>query len=75
MDPTFHLHLRMDHISELWAVRKPTRDGHVTSFEAYGEDRSMIIQFFGQRSEGGVERPDWRMLAEGLPRIARTSAA
>lgn len=75
MDPTFHLHLRMDHIRELWAVRKPTRDGHVTSLEAYGADNKMIIQFFGQRSEGGAERPDWRMLAEGLPRVARTSAA
>lgn len=75
MDPTFHLHLRMDHIRELWAVRKPTRDGHVTSLEAYGADRRMIIQFFGQRGEGGAERSDWRMLAEGLPRIARTSAA
>jgi putative hemin transport protein len=75
MDPTFHLHLRMDHIRELWAVRKPTRDGHVTSLEAYGADKRMIIQFFGQRSEGGTERPDWRMLAEGLPRVARTSAA
>jgi putative hemin transport protein len=75
MDPTFHLHLRGDHIRELWAVRKPTRDGHVTSLEAYGADKKMIIQFFGQRSEGGAERPDWRMLAEGLPRVARTSAA
>ncbi len=75
MDPTFHLHLRTDHIRELWAVRKPTKDGHVTSLEAYGEDRGMIIQFFGQRSEGGAERPDWRMLTEGLPRIVRTSAA
>ena len=30
MDETFHLHLRQDHISELWAVRKPSSDGHVT---------------------------------------------
>jgi len=75
MDPTFHLHLRMDHVRELWAVRKPTKDGHVTSVEAYGAEGEMIIQFFGQRSEGGAERPDWRLLAEGLARTPRTSAA
>lgn len=75
MDPTFHLHLRADHIRELWLVRKPTKDGHVTSVEAYGPDKNLIIQFFGKRSEGGAERPDWRRLAEDLPRIARTSAA
>jgi 2-keto-4-pentenoate hydratase/2-oxohepta-3-ene-1,7-dioic acid hydratase in catechol pathway len=35
LDETFHMHLRTDHIRELWAVRKPTSDGHVTSLEAY----------------------------------------
>jgi len=75
MDPTFHLHLRADHVRELWAVRKPAGDGHVTSIEAYGADKKMIIQFFGKRHEGQAERPDWRMLAEGLPRAARTTAA
>lgn len=75
MDPGFHLHLRADHVRELWAVRKPTKDGHVTSIEAFGADGGMIIQFFGKRSEGGAERPDWRRLAEGLPRAARAGAA
>ena len=39
LDETFHLHLRTDHIRELWAVRKPTKDGHVTSLEAYDARR------------------------------------
>jgi putative hemin transport protein len=69
MDETFHLHLRVDHIHEAWAVRKPTKDGHVTSIEAYGANGELIIQFFGQRHEGEQERPDWRFLAENLPRI------
>lgn len=67
MDETFHLHLRLDQIVELWAVRKPTKDGHVTSVEAYAEDRSLIIQFFGVRHEGVDELPQWRSLAEALP--------
>ncbi|MDL2404008.1 hemin-degrading factor, partial [Rhizobium mayense] len=60
MDPTFHLHLRQDHISEAWAVRKPTKDGHVTSLEAYDAKGEMIIQFFGKRKEGFDERRSWR---------------
>ena len=75
MDPTFHLHLRLDHIGEVWAVRKPTKDGHVTSIEAYGADRRMIIQFFGKRDEGVAERPEWRSLVEALPRARQTVAA
>ncbi|MGX5846971.1 hemin-degrading factor [Mesorhizobium sp. PL10] len=75
MDETFHLHLRTDHIQEVWAVRKPTKDGHVTSLEAYGADGKMIIQFFGKRHEGEGERDDWRFLAENLPRIPSPTAA
>ncbi len=74
-DETFHLHLRGDHIAEAWAVRKPTKDGHVTSLEAYDADGKMIIQFFGKRHEGETERADWRSLAESLPRVAEQSAA
>ena len=69
------LHLRLDHIRELWAVRKPTRDGHVTSLEAYDADQEMVIQFFGKRREGEDERDDWRMIAENLPAIVRSRAA
>jgi putative hemin transport protein len=75
LDETFHLHLRMDHVRELWAVRKPTKDGHVTSIEAYDANNQMIIQFFGQRHEGEAERDDWRFLAENLPRIPESNAA
>ena len=75
MDETFHLHLRQDHISELWAVRKPNKDGHVTSIEAYDSEGRMIIQFFGKRTEGQDERDDWRMIAENLPAIVRSRAA
>ncbi len=54
---------------------KPTKDGHVTSLEAYGADGKMILQFFGKRHEGQDERGDWRFLAENLPRIPRSTAA
>jgi putative hemin transport protein len=75
MDPSFHLHLRTDHISEVWAVRKPNKDGHVTSIEAYGADGKLIVQFFGKRREGEDERGAWRSLVENLPRAALSAAA
>ena len=75
LDETFHLHLRLDRVREVWAVRKPTAEGHVTSLEAYNADGELIIQFFGVRKEGEDERGDWRMLAENLPRVVQSSAA
>ncbi len=75
MDPTFHLHLRTDHIAELWAVRKPTSDGHVTSLEALDAKGEMVIQFFGKRKEGYAERPEWRGLVETLPHLHSIAAA
>jgi len=75
MDETFHMHLRLDEISELWAVRKPTSDGHVTSLEAFGADRKLIVQLFGERQEGVDERSGWRALVENLPRLDRSTAA
>jgi putative hemin transport protein len=79
MDPDFHLHLRTDHITELWAVRKPTDNngvsGHVTSLEAYDADGDLIIQFFGKRIEGQDERPLWREIMESLPRVDGRRAA
>lgn len=75
LDETFHMHLRLDHIAEVWAVRKPTKDGHVTSVEVFDAKGGMIIQFFGKRHEGHAERDDWRFLAENLPRIPQSTAA
>ena len=75
MDPTFHLHLRVDHITEVWAVRKPNAEGHVTSIEAYDADGSLIIQFFGKRVEGQDERAQWRGLVEAFPPLRQSTAA
>ncbi len=74
LDETFHLHLRQDHIAETWAVRKPTKDGHVTSVEVYGANGEMIIQFFGKRHEGSAERADWRDIVESLPKATSVAA-
>lgn len=75
MDETFHLHLRLDHVISAWAVRKPTKDGHVTSVELYDENRELIIQFFGKRHEGENERQEWRDVVEQLPLFSTSNAA
>lgn len=75
MDETFHLHLRLDQIASVWAVRKPTSDGHVTSVEVYDANRELIIQFFGKRQEGSDERAGWRTTVEQLPLANQSNAA
>lgn len=75
MDPDFHMHFRTDHVAEVWAVRKPTDKGHVTSVEAYDVSGEMIVQFFGKRIEGQDERSGWRLIAENLPRLTGEFAA
>ena len=75
MDDTFHLHLRLDQVTSVWGVRKPTSDGHITSVEVYDENRELIIQFFGKRSEGASELNGWRALVENLPLFSQTNAA
>ncbi len=75
LDDGFHMHLRSDQVAELWAVRKPTSDGFVTSLEAYDADGRLVIQYFGKRHEGEGELTGWRDLVEGLPRLTQSRAA
>jgi putative hemin transport protein len=67
LDPGFDLHLREDRIASAWVVRKPTRDGIVTSLEIFDADDAQIAWLFGERHEGEAEMPAWRLLLDGLP--------
>ncbi len=51
LDPRFNLHLRTDHVAEVWAVEKPTKRGMAVSIEAFDKDGSLILQMFGRRKE------------------------
>lgn len=62
LDPDFNLHLREDRIDSEWIVRKPTRDGVVTSFELFDRDGENIALVFGKRKPGQAEDPAWRDL-------------
>ncbi|MCX7567315.1 hemin-degrading factor [Sulfitobacter sp. F26169L] len=66
LDPHFNLHLRLDHIAEVWAVQKPTQRGPAVSIEAFNADGGLILQVFGVGKEGRDCRPEWGKLVEGL---------
>lgn len=68
LDPDFNLHLRETGIAEAWLVRKPTRDGIVTSVELFDDAGGLIATYFGKRKPGQPEDPAWRELAERLAR-------
>ncbi|WP_375638087.1 MULTISPECIES: hemin-degrading factor [unclassified Bartonella] len=74
LDPRFDLHLLTSGIARVWHVRKPTRDGYVSSLEVFDKDDEMVIQFFGVRKEGQKEREDWRSLLNSLPSCQENSS-
>ncbi|MDF1818736.1 MAG: hypothetical protein P1U54_08860 [Immundisolibacteraceae bacterium] len=62
LDDGFNLHLVEESIASAWVVRKPSRDGTVTSLEIYDHDNQQIALMFGERKPGEAEREDWRQL-------------
>lgn len=72
LDPEFNLHLQMDKVSAAWVVRKPSKDGTITSVELYMENGDTAAQFFGVRTR--EEDPAWRELAESMLDPERASA-
>ncbi|WP_088347481.1 MULTISPECIES: ChuX/HutX family heme-like substrate-binding protein [Rhodomicrobium] len=68
LDPSFNLHLREDAVAEAWVVRKPTRDGIVTSLELFDREGHCFVQFFGERKPGKTELESWREAVAALVR-------
>lgn len=68
LDPRFNLHLRGDHIAEVWAVDKPTQRGPAISVEAFAADGALILQIFGYRKDAPPDA--WNALVAGLPGVA-----
>ena len=72
MDDRFNLHLRADHLAEVYRVWKPTRTGDVYSVEAFAADGELILQIFGYRKNTPTE--PWNALVAGLPRLTEVPA-
>lgn len=64
MDPRFNLHLRTDHVAEVWLVSKPTRHGMAHSVEAFDANGALITQIFGKRDP---DTTAFRALLDKLP--------
>ena len=75
MDPRFNLHLRLDHLAEVWAVEKPTQRGMATSLEAFNAEGMLIFQIFGVAKEGTDSRPAWQEIVNGLEGLERAHSA
>jgi putative hemin transport protein len=74
MDPGFNLHLRPDHIAEVYAVDKPTQRGKAVSVEAFDADGGLIFQVFGVRKDDYDSRPAWREIVANLPALELEAA-
>ncbi|MEM6304259.1 MAG: ChuX/HutX family heme-like substrate-binding protein [Pseudomonadota bacterium] len=74
MDPRFNLHLRLDHVAEVWAVEKPTQRGPAVSVEAFDARGMLIFQVFGIPKEGRDSRPGWRRIVDALDTLATEDA-
>lgn len=67
MDPGFNLHLRLDHVAEVWAVDKPTQRGAAISVEAFDAEGALILQIFGLGKEGRDSRAVFAQTVANLP--------
>lgn len=69
LDPGFNLHLRSDHIAEVWQATKATRRGDAISVEAFDAQGALILQIFGVLAEPDAAA-QWNELVrslDGLP--------
>ncbi|SFR05205.1 hemin-degrading factor [Poseidonocella sedimentorum] len=66
LDPGFNLHLRGDHVAEVWAVEKPTHRGPALSVEAFDAEGNLILQLFPVPKPPLDSRAPWAEIVAGL---------
>lgn len=75
LDDGYNLHLRTDHIAEVYAVTKTTRDGPTTSIEAFDAEGMIILQLFGSRRSKEGDFEAFQDMVKAMPtRDAQTGA-
>ncbi|HEY0212493.1 MAG TPA: ChuX/HutX family heme-like substrate-binding protein [Paenirhodobacter sp.] len=67
LDTGFDLHLRMDHIAEIYAVVKNTQRGPAHSVEFFDDRGALIAQIFGVLRAGDAAAAQWNALVAALP--------
>lgn len=61
-EENLYLSLNTDNFKNCYIVKKPTKEGVVTSVEVFNGTGEMIVQFFGERKPGTPELESWRNL-------------
>ncbi|WP_039019270.1 hemin-degrading factor [Halocynthiibacter namhaensis] len=68
LDERFDLHLREDHLAEVYIVTKPTKRGPALSLEAFDAEGRIILQIFPDRREDPTMAAMWDTILVDLPR-------
>ena len=66
LDPQFSLHLNTAKITSCWRVKRPSKDGMITSIECFNAKRELVISLFGARKPGQRELEGWQQLTGEL---------
>lgn len=74
MDPRFNLHLRGDHVAEVYQVIKPTKRGDAISLEMFDSEGMIIAQIFGNRVGENDDLGQWKSILAGLPDVEKELA-
>ena len=67
LDAGYDLHLRTDHIAEVYAVTKATRDGPTVSIEAFDAEGMIILQLYGSRRSKDGDFAAFQKLVAAMP--------
>jgi putative hemin transport protein len=70
LDPGLDLHLRGDHVAEVWAVDKPTKRGPAVSIECFDAEGALISQIFGVAKAGPEAVAAWQAIVADQPTLA-----
>ena len=70
LDPDFNLHLRQAGIDHGWVVKRPAKDGMITSVEFYDAKGEQVVNFFSRRDRNKEETTAWRAIVATLPKAS-----
>lgn len=65
-EENFCLHLNQAGLSQVWVVRRPTRDGFISSIEGFDETGETVLIMFGRRQEGEPEQTKWTEITQQI---------
>lgn len=70
LDPDFNLHLRQAGIDRGWVVKRPAKDGVITSVEFYDAKGEQVVNFFSRRDRNKEETAAWRQIVASLAKAS-----